>query len=190
LDNVCKCHKNYYKSGSGDLMECKECPLNSNSPPNATSINECTCNNGFSQESSTSSTCGNCPAGKADINGICTICQKGTYRDNSATTCIQCPKNTFSNDQGNTAAAQCIKCTDTIAYTSTLGMTGRTTVDDCHCMDERYPQYNNQTLQQCHPCPIGGTCKRPNNTLSFYEPRTWMKPKKWILGNAIYMERS
>ena len=47
VDDVCKCHKNHYKSDFGFLIECKECPLNSNSPPNSTSIDQCTCNSNY-----------------------------------------------------------------------------------------------------------------------------------------------
>eukprot|EP00944_MAST-04C_sp_MAST-4C-sp1_P003125 g3125.t1 len=58
VDNVCKCYKNHYKTGSGVSMQCRECPLNANSQPNSTSIDQCECNSNYFKHNNQ---CKQCP---------------------------------------------------------------------------------------------------------------------------------
>merc|ERR1712139_119592 len=58
--------------------------------------------------------------------------------------------------------------------TSTLGKVGQNSPSNCYCKDDTYPSYDETKLIECLNCPIGATCKRPNNT---YDVRAWMTPQ-------------
>ena len=121
----CICKKNFYQSGYGDQMECKECPIDSYSNQGSASINDCNCTEGRVSEpivGTTAFKCTICSVGKyvhKQVGGknICQDCPKGKYQNNkAATACIKCPVNTYVDTVGSTASSQCKKCTADFHY--------------------------------------------------------------------------
>ena len=149
-DNVCICSDGYYKSGIADAMECVKCPQNSNSPLNATSIDQCLCINGFSHPALLSTSCVQCPVGKRSANGICTECSAGSYQDREGQdNCIECPKDTYAVTVANTAISQCLRCSDHLQDSITLHSKS-ISADACVCKSGYY--FNSI---ECVTCPTG-----------------------------------
>eukprot|EP00944_MAST-04C_sp_MAST-4C-sp1_P001464 g1464.t1 len=171
IDNVCKCQKNYYKSDLGNSMECKECPFNSNSPPNATSIDQCTCSSNYFKDNNQ---CKQCPNNALQVassgapDDVC-ICRENYYKSSSADAmeCIKCPAN--SNSQKN--ATMIDQCTCTNGFSREASSTacvrcpvGKRSVDGI-CRECPKGSYQDQEGQYiCIDCPKDTYAKTKFNT--------------------------
>ena len=98
---------------------CLTCPVNSNSPIQSRSIQNCTCNLGFTGPNG--GTCSQCAIGTfkpTTGSAACTVCSAGTYSVNAAvTTCLSCTANSFSPVSSTTFTS----CTCNLGYTGPGG---------------------------------------------------------------------
>ena len=87
------CPSGSYCDGTGTatpgVAGCTQtCPLNSNSRSGATSVTDCTCNDGYYMNNGV---CETCPAGYACSGGEMTQCENGTYSVAGQSICTSCP---------------------------------------------------------------------------------------------------
>ena len=126
--------------------------------------------------------CASCPVGTyAGTNGsdACQPCSPGTYSgQRAATACItcepgyyctaetpiMCSQNTYNPNPGAYLSTNCTSCPG--RFTSTLGLEGRTSIDDCACSRTFFlapPTMNltgmeDECEERCCTCPIGTDC--------------------------------
>ena len=99
--------------------------------------------------------CEPCPSGEdcvaaSCVNATCTPCKAGTYKDSAGVqACRACPKNTFNQDRGATAEAQCTSC----APGAVTAEEGATSSDACICAIRTY--LAGTTTKSCKTCPLG-----------------------------------
>jgi hypothetical protein len=168
-------------------FECSDCPVgtSANNPGSGT----CTaCAIGQYQPAPGKPTCSLCPEfAYAPITGSteCQICDLGTamvpneqgalhcqscaagrYQNiKGQRSCFACPTDTYSQQVGNTAPAECLKCTDFATATTTNGSIGVANATlGCVCQKNFWhnPQPAKIIDDYCLPCPVGSRCPHPN----------------------------
>ena len=98
-----------------------------------------------------------------EICEICTDCAAGKYKDVIGTqACRNCPKDTFNPDTNAKTQVNCQSCP---IGATTLGLVGRTRLDECHCQEQFYsalcidPVSGNRSSKfTCEKCPEGAMC--------------------------------
>ena len=130
------CLAGTYNDKTGQTA-CTPCPYNTYSTTNG--VTSCTSCPGGSYTLTTgansSTACGPCPAGSYILNGICTLCQRGTYNDKPGqTACTPCPNGSTSYTLGATSSSSCLNCNPG-SYVNIIGWfdTPEFTVTDWYC---------------------------------------------------------
>ena len=106
----CKCDAGFYMETSSVYSgKCTTCPINSCSPVGSTSLNDCTCLEGFYKSGTANGfECTACPANSCSARGINDVsgckCFAGYYM--SGGQCVMCPEATTSK-AGSTTATEC-----------------------------------------------------------------------------------
>ena len=152
------CEVGKYNDASAQTV-CVECPGDRPSPRGATSVNEC--------ES------GNCTYGNEYLaDGRCVACAKGKYNDElpELNNCTLCPKNTFNQDDRQSAANHdslddCLPCE--IMHPMSLSAPGSQFCSECSagkkyttggcidCSPGYYRSPNSSNASTCDPCEKG-----------------------------------
>ncbi len=137
-----KCSPGTYNESTGQTSCSGTCPTNATSPIGATSINDCSCKDGFSSSGSGASlTCtARCSAGQYWDGSTCANCAAGTYSDAGATSCETCLSGTYSVAGSST----CTPC-PTGYSTSTSGS------PECDVCADGYQRNGSN----CEICPAG-----------------------------------
>eukprot|EP00942_MAST-04A_sp_MAST-4A-sp1_P009461 g9461.t1 len=158
--------------------ECVQCPHGFKCQRGT--INPLRCETG-TYAASGSSSCTACDLGKfTALKGqkVCTTCPPGQYQDGKGQIkCIPCPIDTFSLTTGNTAPAQCLKCTTDFAlHTTTNYSVGVANASGCVCqgidktIEGNVGYYTNPTPTNkedyCLRCPNGALCSNPNTKIA------------------------
>jgi hypothetical protein len=122
------------------------CPDHSTSPPEATSVSECTgCEAGYHKIGNTS--CRACRPGYAcpDLEAE-TICPKGQFAPLASTACQGCPVDTYAAAAGSALCAPCSSNGHAPANSDSK--------QDCQCE----AGYYRDMYLDCYPCPGGQKC--------------------------------
>ena len=109
------------------------------------------------------SSCQSCDLGKRGVEAgqPCVGCTAGMYQDaKRQKVCEPCPLDTYMYDNisitpNATSRAQCIPCT----FDKTTGINNASKNEtSCLCRKDTY--FQNQTTNECSPCPLGAKCTR------------------------------
>ena len=108
-------------------------------------------------------TCTNCAAGQYSTGAMasgCTLCQKGTYSEDSgqSTPCAKCFTGRYLNSQGATASSSCISCTTISSGMTTVGPGSKDEMA-CVCSPGTFLNpYSSNLKELCFACPEGANC--------------------------------
>ena len=124
--------------------------------------------------------CEDCPVGQSSTQGSteCRTCAKGTFSENKASLCTNCPMNWFQ-PQDKLASTRCISCPSgweqNLEGESSCVDLGGIKPDDCDGKLEYLDDSNKDTKPYCRPCPFDGQCPLPGMSHSELstEPGYW-----------------
>ena len=153
--------------GQSSESSCLACPEGTANPKSGgASVDACVpCATGTFSGANGSDTCHPCSPGTySDQRAAttCTTCEPGYYC--TPATPIICSQNTYNSNPGAHLSTNCTACPG--RFTSTLGLEGRTSYDDCACSRTFFlaPLTMNLTgmedvcEERCCVCPIGTDC--------------------------------
>ena len=124
-NNCSTCQAGTYTDGTST---CQDCPSDSTSPPDSTSVHDCECNAGYSL-----------------VEDNCTACAPGTYKEDVGddANCTLCKPGFIGTDQGATSNQTCEQCSvntyeemRTTCHACEVNMSanaGSDNVEDCQC---------------------------------------------------------
>eukprot|EP01080_Neovahlkampfia_damariscottae_P000518 gene518-8031_t len=115
-----------------------------------------------------------CEAGKtaSSYTEACFLCPPGTFKPAAGLfDCIKCEEDTYNSFSGS------LKCDKCEGNTTTNGLTGAITHNQCICQPGYYKNPETETRsnshQKCIECPSGAICPEYNTTVPFAKPGFW-----------------
>eukprot|EP01080_Neovahlkampfia_damariscottae_P003710 gene3710-6599_t len=109
----------------------------------------------------------------------CFLCPPGSYKPiGGLFDCIKCEVDTYSSFAGSLS---CDKCQDN---TTTNGIIGATSPEQCVCKPGYFKNYDNDKTsnshQKCISCPPGSYCPEYNMTVPYAKPGFWRSKSDFV----------
>ena len=136
------------------VPRCLECPAGFFAGRNASSCTRCPL--GTYQDDARQGSCKACPAGRwtkdegsKSIDDCVPVCGYGTYSPTGLVPCLECPRNTFTEEPPEAGYKSCTKCPEE----TFIFQPGSREPDQCR--EKCSPGYYSPTgLAPCAPCPL------------------------------------